>query len=945
MLERKNLQETHLSLLVNNEETTLEKELMNSLRECKSFQFNVAFVTFGCVQLFKNIFNELAEKGVHGRFITSTYLEFSEPKALRELLNMPNIELKVYTDTKNRGYHTKAYIFEREDDYKIIIGSSNFTTSALRKNIEWNALIITKKEIEFTTDINDEFEMIWESLDRFTESQIDQYEAFYKDWKEFKKEERRLFEDEVLVPNAMQVNALKSLDFLRKQGEKKALVIAATATGKTYMSIFDVKNQRPNRVLFVAHVENILDAAMESFKRVLGKSYTYSKFIGVDRKNEGDVLFSTNLTLSNSLSSFTPYDFDYIIIDEAHRAAASTYQDFISYFKPKFLLGMTATPERTDDGNIFELFDRNVALEVRLDEAIENNLVVPFHYFGITDIDEVNLEGVDLSEIDVVANRLMIHSRTEFILDRMNFYKYDGEKLKGLGFCVSVKHAEFMEAEFNKAGIESISISGDMKPSERQNYFRRLEDDSDSLRMIFAVDVLNEGVDIPSVNLVLMLRPTNSPIVFTQQLGRGLRKYNGKNYLTVLDFIGNHNRAFLIALALSGSKVYDKDSIKVMVEIDYGNGPKEVFIQMDEIAKKRILKQLNAENFGAMKYLREEYNNFKTARRGKIPYFLMDYLGVTNAPDPLKFFGSSNRKTYYDFLSQVERNNEYIHAYHKHEFLKKITHTLSVQLPLIRPYEFLILKYLLNNHSVKVRSIVERIKGIVEGTDETTVLHAIDNLDQAFLDSNDLRNYQRLIVKEDDTIALQENLRKLLMNDMSRSIILDVVEYGLAVYFEEFSSISYGYPFLKLYHPYSMKDVALAANVTNKHSSFRGSGVIPWKNMYFLFVDLHKDKGIAESINYNDKIISNIQFQWESQNSTSQRSRVGKNLIHHKEKGFELHLFVRKQAQMDGQVMRYIYFGQVDVMSYENEKPIKFQFKLRERIPASIMTEMTTIVE
>lgn len=945
-LQKNILTQSNLSLIVNDGERTLERELMDSLMECRSFQFNVAFVTFSCVQVFRNIFKELEDKGVYGKFITSTYLDFSEPKALRELIDIPNIELKVYTDTKTRGYHSKAYIFEREDDYKIIIGSSNFTTSALRKNVEWNASIIAKKDLEFARNIQEEYDQIWESLDYFTHRQVEEYSKFYVDFQEYRRLERTYFSDEeVLVPNSMQENAMRSLDFLRKQGETKALVIAATATGKTYMTVFDVKRLNPRRVLFVVHVENIIDSAMASFKRVLKDRYTYSKFMGAQKDASGDIVFTTNLTLNNTLEQFSPYDFDYIIVDEAHHATAETYQKFLNYFKPQFLLGMTATPERTDEGNIFEVFDRNVAIEVRLDEAIEKELVVPFHYYGITDIKDVDLSDVDLKDIDKVAKKLMLHSRTEFILEKMEFYKYEGIKLKGLGFCANVKHAEFMAEEFNDAGIESISISGQMEPSQRQLYFDRLEDDEDSLKMIFAVDVLNEGVDIPSVNLVLMLRPTNSPIVFTQQLGRGLRKHDGKTFLTVLDFIGNHNRAFLIAIALSGTRMYDKDSLKVMVDDDFRMGPKEVFVQIDEIAKERILEQLNIENFNTLKYLKEEYNNFKLIRQGRVPYYLMDYLGVPNAPDPLRFFGTSSRKTYFDFLANVEKTDRLIFAYQKNPKLQKAIYSLSSALPLVRPFEFQILKYLIIHGEVSQSELNNYITALIDGISEKTTEHALQFMERQYLDKSEIERYIPLIERKGRQIKLDDKLLELLNNDISASLIKDVIDYGLTRYYEEFSTKNYGLPFLKMYHPYSMRDVAMATNYTNKHSSFRGQGVFRFENHFYLFVDLHKDEDISESIKYKDKILSRYEFQWESQNSTSQSSRTGIDLIEHKKRGYDLHLFVRKQPKVDGKVLKYLYFGEVDVIDYKNNKPIMFKFRLHQPIPINIMHEMINVVE
>ena len=351
--------------------------------------------------------------------------------------------------------------------------------------------------------------------------------------------------------------------------------------------------------------------------------------------------------MSNHLEDFKQDEFEYMIIDEAHHASGPSYEKVMDYFRPKFLLGMTATPERCDEGNIFDIFGNNVALEVRLREALELELVIPFHYFGITDIEGIDLSDVKLQDVDEITKRLKVNERVDFIIEKMEFYGYDGDKRKGVGFCASIDHAEYMATEFNKRGIKSICLTGDNSADEREGYIKKLEADEDGLEVIFTVDIFNEGVDIPSINLVLMLRPTSSPIIFIQQLGRGLRKHKEKSFLTVLDFIGNHKKIFLIALALNGAKYYDKDSLKVAVATQFGNIPGCTNIQMDRIAQERILEQLTEENFNSMKYLKEEYLEFKKLNSGRIPYFLMDFIKYDGAPDPLKFL--NKEKTYIGF--------------------------------------------------------------------------------------------------------------------------------------------------------------------------------------------------------------------------------------------------------------------------------------------------------
>ncbi|MEG2685166.1 MAG: DEAD/DEAH box helicase family protein, partial [Erysipelotrichaceae bacterium] len=656
------------TLILNNGETTILNELIKSLEGCKQFQFNVAFVNFSGIQLFLKTFDELKVKGVQGKIITSTYLNFSDPKALNVINEFNNIELKVYSDTKTKGFHSKAYIFEYEENYKVIIGSANITVNALKNNIEWNVQTLSKKEDKFIIEVLKEYNDIWNSLPELTQDFLTSYERFINELKEHNLKNMKEFNyDSSIKPNTMQVEAMRSLNNLREHKETRALVIAATGTGKTYMSCFDIQQYKPNKVLFLVHREDILRKSIESYKRVLGDNLDCGLYTGNNKDSEAKYLFANINTMVNHYQMFDKDEFDYIVVDEAHHATSPIYDKVLSYFEPEFMLGMTATPERTDGGDIFALFNNNVALEIRLQEAMADELVVPFHYFGITDIKDIDYKNIDLNDIATLANILKVNKRVDYVIEKMKFYGHDGDKTKCLGFCANIDHANYMREEFNKRGITSEVLTGDDSTDNRTLIISKLEDDSDPLKVIFCVNILNEGIDIPSINLVLMLRPTASPIVFIQQLGRGLRKNLDKEFLTVLDFIGNHNRAYLIAIALKGSRFYDKDSLKVAVVKDFDNIPGKTFIQMDEISKKLILDQLENENFNSLRYLKEEYNEFKKMNSGLIPYYLMDYIKYEGAPNPLKFINKSF--SYIEFLNIVEKNDKLISSLNNELFL------------------------------------------------------------------------------------------------------------------------------------------------------------------------------------------------------------------------------------------------------------------------------------
>lgn len=927
-------------LIINSDKGNLLTEIIKSLNDCKRFYFSVAFINFSGLQLLLDPLKQAADRGVEGRIITSTYLNFTEVKALEKIKEFSNIDLKIFNNVSEKGFHTKVYIFEYEDEFKVIIGSANITQSALKSNIEWNVGIISKENSEFMSEVLKEYEYLWEISDEASEELINKYNDFLSKFQKPQFSGHLIFENsEYITPNKMQKQAMENLERIRSYGEKKALVVAATGTGKTYMSAFDVRSNKPKKLLFVVHREEILRKAKETYEKLLTNvDITFGLFTGNVKETKADYLFSTIQTLTRYYKNFRKDEFEYIIIDEAHHATSPTYQRVLNYFSPKFLLGMTATPERSDNMNVFDLFDNNVAIEVRLHDALEDDLVIPFHYFGITDIEGIDLSDVDIDDISEITKRLKVNERVDFIIEKMNFYGHDGNKRKCLGFCVSIEHAEYMTKEFNKRGYTSVCLHGGHSPEIRTQYINRLEDEYDPLQVIFTVDIFNEGVDIPSINTVLMLRPTNSPIIFIQQLGRGLRKHESKSFLTVLDFIGNHSKVFLIAIALNGSRYYDKESLKVAIATDFANIPGATHIQMDEISKERILEQIDRENFNSMKYLKEEYFEFKKVNSGRVPYLLMDYLKFDGAPDPIKFI--NKEKSYLHFVAKVEKD-DYLKRLLLNETFESILKELSSKLPLKRVYEFVILKYLLQHKVITIQIARREILKHIKQVDDDSVLHAFETLNQDYYDSVQKKTKQRLIIFKDYKATKTLEFEKVLMDKEYYNFINDVISYGINRYEKEFKSEYYGVPHFKLYEQYRMVDAALLSNYRKLHSSFRGSGLLANEKDYFLFIDLHKDEDIKDSLKYKDKFIDQKYFQWQTPNTTAQGSERGQNIIYNKERGYKLHLFVRKFKEIDGKIEPYIYIGKGNTVEYQGEKPITIIFELENEIPIHLYREFT----
>lgn len=951
--------------------------LVENLQQCNEFKISVAFITYGGLQVLLETLAELSKKNIPGEILTTTYQNMTTPAVLKRLAEFPNIKLKVYVPpTENEGFHAKGYLFHKtfsnSDQWTVIIGSSNITGRALKTNVEWNVLqneptMELQEPGVFTKSVLEEFETLWKSpwakeySDEFLLSYRDYLSRIKSDVKVRKAKELFSYERaQAIQPNAMQQEAIVKLARLRKTGAKKALAIAATGSGKTYMSVFDAMQVKPKRLLFIVHREDILKKAKESFDTVfgaLGKKYISGFYTGNQKDKNCDFLFATRDTMSRHYEDFSTTDFDYIVVDEAHHASSESYQKILSYFKPDFLLGLTATPERSDNGDIYSIFDNNVAVEIRLRQALEYNLICPFHYFGLTDA-----EGIDYTKIkaepgtseytEEIAKMLMVSHRVDYIIEKMKFYGHDADKPKVLGFCQTIKHAKYMAEEFNKRGIASVALSSEDNKSidERIAFTKRLEDDDDVLKVIFTVDLFNEGIDIPSVNTILMLRPTDSSIIFIQQLGRGLRKLADKEFVTVLDFIGNYNKSFLMAIALNGKQNFDRDSLKLEVQTDFADLPNGTYIHMDKITKEQILRQLESEKFMSMKYMKESYLNFKHVCGGNIP-MLVDYLKHDGSVDPVRFSQFNPKfKTYLEFVADMERDThpEFDLILQKESF-KQFMRLLSFYSPAKRIEEFVIASVLLenNSHSASIQDISEACEKYLDVVSEENILHSCQTLSGKYFDSSELSRYEKaLFLFDGKSISLNEEVQKLLSAEKLCSLWLsDLIQYNLMCYQDEFGAKNYGFPFFKLYSDYSMRDTALLCNYTKIHSSFRGQGLITSaKPDYFIFVNLHKNADIKESINYKDKFISPGVFQWQSPNSTTQDSEIGKNIIYSYKRGINLHLFVRKFEEVEGVTQPFVYLGKVVPFSdsAEGNKPITIQFALENRVPDELYLDFKT---
>ena len=633
-------------LVSNDKENKIWFTLRQELLSATSFTWAVAFISENMLVPFKLVMSELAKKGISGTLITGTYLGFNSPKVFKELMKIPNLKVRL---SEEAGFHAKGYIFNHEDYQTILIGSANFTRSALLKNCEWGLKVTSHENGHLFQEVNNQIQIALTTSLPLTNSWIREYE---KNWQPVKKTAMHLATDrkEDILPNKMQKAALNNLTALVNEDAKRALVVSATGTGKTYLGAFAVREYQPKKFLYLVHREQIAKKSLESFYKIIGGSREdYGLLTGNKHDFNKKYLFGTIQTLSQDkvLGKLDPKEFDYILIDEAHRVAAPTYQKILEHFTPKFLLGMTATPERMDKQNIYEVFDYHLAYEIRLKDALNEQMLTPFHYVGVEDYtvgDEV------ITETSKLKN-LVAEKRVDYVLKQLDYYGYCGKKAKGLVFCSRQEEARKLAELFTQAGHPAQALTNEDSQKKRVEVTKKLE--NGELEYIFTVDLFNEGIDIPSLNQIVMLRNTQSSIIFIQQLGRGLRKFPGKDYVTVIDFLGNYKNNYLIPIALNGDKSRDQDQVvresKLPQVIDVST------INFTEVASQRILDSLEKIKLDSMRELKKSYEDLK-AKLGRAPLLYDFYQYGTTAPT---VFAKNHLLVHYgDFLKKMGENVE-----------------------------------------------------------------------------------------------------------------------------------------------------------------------------------------------------------------------------------------------------------------------------------------------
>lgn len=912
------------------------KKVLSSIEDelllCDEFQMSVAFITMSGITPLLQTLKELEKRNIKGKILTTNYLNFSEPRALKKLNELSNITLKMYdVEASDEGFHTKGYIFKKDEIYRIIIGSSNVTSAALTSNREWNTKIISTKQGEVAKAIVAEFNELWNS--KYTLSFDEFYEGYNERYKIIKHQREIARQEEItsidkykLQPNSMQVGFIMNLKKILETGEDRALLISATGTGKTYASAFAMRELKFKRVLFLVHRGQLARQTKKSYEKVFAKSVSMGLVGAGYREYDADYVFATVQTLNRDehLLQYDKNAFDCIILDEAHHVSADTYQKIMKHFTPKLWLGMTATPDKRDDNiegkNVYEIFNYQIAYEIRLQQAMEEKLLCPFHYFGITDIAIIG----DNQETGYDFAMLTSDERVKHIVNQADYYGYSGDKVKGLIFCSNIRETEELSSKFNQVinpatgrKFRTIALNGSASEQERQRAFERLamnEDEATAdvqpLDYILSVEILNEGVDIVEVNQVIMLRPTQSPIVFIQQLGRGLRKANGKEYVVVLDFIGNYNNNFMIPIALSGDRTYNKDNIRRYIMEGGRVIPGASTVHFDEVSRKRIFASVDNANFSDIKLIKENYTNLKN-KLGHIPrlHDFDDY----GEMDVLRIFDNNSLGSYYKFLVKYEKEYKVRLSEDEEKVIefvsKKLANGKRIQeLKMLKR----MLAYALGLSKFGLfAGLLKDMKAYGKNVSKDQKENIVNVMTNEFPAGASKKTYSQcvFIEKDGNDYRPTKSFIKMMSNAEFYDMLQELVDFGINRYERDYKS-TYDNTDFVLYKKYTYEDVCRLLNWEQNEVPLNIGGYkFDKKTKTFpVFINYDKADDISDTTKYEDHFVpgSRERLIAISKSGRSLKSEDVQNFLNAKERGIQVELFVRKNK--DDKISKEFYY-------------------------------------
>ncbi len=931
--------------LVTNHNGTVLDTLEEELRSTKSFTIAVAFVTLGGLLDLKSTLADIASHGVKGRLITSTYLSFNNPDVFDDLLHIPNLDVRVLNQD---GFHTKAYYFNHGDYESILIGSANLTQNALKRNFEWNLRVTSTERGDIVLNVKKELEDIWNQAVPLTRKWIENYRETWEptDYS-ISQPKEKISEPGTIVPNKMQIPALESLKHLREvEHAKRGLVVAATGTGKTYLAAFDVQQFKPKRLLFVVHREQILLSAMASFKNILGgKDSDYGILSGSQKQVDARYLFATvNMASKESIcEQLGATAFDYIIIDEAHRVSQnqvnekqSMYQKLMNFYKPQFMLGMTATPERSDGTNVYAYFDYHLAYEISLLNALDNDLLAPFHYIGVTDYEK------DGQVIDDNTNlkHLVSDERVDYIIEKTDYYGPREDNVHGLIFVSRIKEGRELIIKLKERGINAVFVSSEDKVETRENAVQQLIDEE--IQYIVTVDIFNEGVDIPCLNQIIMMRPTQSSIIFLQQLGRGLRKYPGKESVTVLDFIGNYDENYMIPMAFDNSHTSNKEKIRKQIISPSVSGVST--INFEEIARNRVLNAVSKVQLDSMKRFRDAYKSLRD-KIGLRPPMLLDFakIGNVTVPDIVNKF-----KNLYNMQAKFEEHFSKSLNKEQYSFLDFVSREITVSK---RPLEAWILKSLLNKYLLTDEDIMSKFKSQHIFCDNESLDSAAAILDLSYFMKKNREKYGNiaLVNRTNGNWEFTPEFKLSLQSPIFRDYFIDALDANLSQVKKNPSSYQTRFTIGEKYY---RADVIKLLNWQKEQNAQNVGGYIMRPDSKFLpvFIALEKTEKFQNKMAYEDEFLDRSMMRWFSKSGRSKSSNTEKQVIDHKEFGM-IQLFVKKSDDDKREGNDFYYLGSARVIKSEDTsrvnsddkevKLINFTIQLEHEVNLSLYRALT----
>ncbi|AUC85062.1 DUF3427 domain-containing protein [Polaribacter sp. ALD11] len=895
---------------------SLESELKKEILSSNKINLLVSFIKFKGIIILEKELREFTERGGKLKVITTTYIGATDYKAIQLLSKLPNTEVKISYNTSNERLHAKAYLFYRNTGFHTAyIGSSNFSRSALTDGLEWNLKVTTKEVSHIIDKFQKTFDAYWQSDDFELFDDSIHKEKLQNALKQSKFS--KPYENNTVIfdikPFPYQNEVLEKLEVERTVHNRfRNLIVAATGTGKTVISAFDYKqfkqNNKSSKLLFLAHREEIIKKSLYTFQGILKNNNIGELWVGGKVPDNFEVVFASIQTVKNQFKNFNlaPDFYDYIIVDECHHQTANSYREIINYFKPKVLLGLTATPERMDGGDILEDFDNKIAAEIRLPEAMNRKLLCPFQYFGITD-------SVDLTNVNWVRGKYVASELTNLytgndrrvreIIDALEKYTKDINDVSTLGYCVSMEHAKFMAEKFTLFGLKADYLTS-KNSTDRVSIRQKLE--KKEINYLFVVDMFNEGIDIPEIDTVLFLRPTESLTVFLQQLGRGLRLHESKDCLTVLDFVGNSKPEYNFESKFRALIGKTNTTVVKEIEDDFPHLPLGCSIILEKKTKETILKNIAAATSLNKSKLINKIKGFQYDTN--LPLTIGNFSTFYNIP-----LQSIYRRGSWKRLCQLAGKIEDFNSENEKQIVSAIsnkwfsTNSLS--------YFSFILKIANLNFKINISELNENEKTML------LMLHYDVWKKEGGFDS-----LEKSIEQIGANIILVEEIKEVL------EILIENIDFK-----ETPIKLPYEQP-LNLHSRYTRDQILSAfrfSSFEKKSSNREGTAEQKELKTEILFINLIKsEENFSPTTMYDDYAVNELLFHWQTQNSARPDLGKGLSYIKHKEQEKRILLFVREKAKNEyGNSLGYVFIGEGSLKDYQGSKPMSINWELNEPMP------------